>query len=68
MSYKNVSYGYRYNVQIKDCRQAAPSGVERDATFALRLMRSYARNQGGQVSVSVIHTDLISNNVSPMSE
>lgn len=43
-------------------------GVERDAAFALRLMRSYARNQGGQVPVSVIHADLVSNNDSPKSE
>ncbi len=35
--------------------------VERNATFAARLLRSYARHQGGQVSVSMINADLSAN-------
>lgn len=42
--------------------------VGRDATFALQLMRSYARNQGGQVSVSAIYSDLSAYNNGSMSE
>lgn len=42
--------------------------VSRDAAFALRLMRSYARNQGSQVPVSVIQADLAACNEGTMSE
>ena len=42
--------------------------VERDASFALRLLRSYARHQGGQVPNSVIHADLVASNEGSMSE
>ena len=35
--------------------------VERNATFAARLLRTYARHQGGQVSVSMINADLSAN-------
>jgi len=42
--------------------------VKRDASFALRLMRSYARNQGGQVPISVMYSDLSSNKDDSLSE
>lgn len=42
--------------------------VARDASFALRLMRSYARNQGSQVPASVIYADLAAQKDSSMSE
>lgn len=42
--------------------------VERDASFTMRLMRSYARNQGGQVPVSVIYSDISANKEKSMSE
>lgn len=42
--------------------------VKRDASFALRLMRSYARNQGGQVPISAIYSDLSSGKDDTLSE
>lgn len=42
--------------------------VSRDADFALRLMRSYARHQGSQISNSMIYKDLVSNDEGSMSE
>ena len=42
--------------------------VSRDADFALRLMRSYARHQGSQISNSMIYKDLVSNEDGSMSE
>lgn len=43
-------------------------GVERDAAFALRLMRSYARHQGSQATISAIHSDLSASKEGSMSE
>lgn len=42
--------------------------VKRDATFARRLLRSYARHQGSQVPISTIYADLSSNDGVTMSE
>lgn len=42
--------------------------VKRDATFARRLLRSYARHQGFQVPISTIYADLSSNDGVTMSE
>ena len=42
--------------------------VSRDADFALRLMRSYARHQGSQITNSMIYKDLVSNEDGSMSE
>lgn len=43
-------------------------GVSRDAAFTRRLLRCYARHQGGQVSVGTIHADLLGANKETMSE
>ena len=43
-------------------------GVVRDAAFTRRLMRCYARHQGGQVSISTIHADLTATGNETMSE
>ena len=40
----------------------------RDATFARRLLRSYARHQGAQVPISTIYADLASSKEDSMSE
>lgn len=40
--------------------------VSRDADFARRLLRSYARHQGGQVSNNTIYADLSANNGNAM--
>ena len=42
--------------------------VLRDATFARRLLRSYARHQGAQVPISTIYADLASSKEGSMSE
>jgi predicted AAA+ superfamily ATPase len=42
--------------------------VSRDAAFARRLLRSYARHQGQQVSIRTIHEDLMSNEAESMSQ
>ena len=43
-------------------------GVNRDAAFTHRLLRCYARHQGGQVSVGTIRADLSGSNKETMSE
>lgn len=43
-------------------------GVRRDASFTYRLLRSYARNQGQQVSVSALYKDLLANEGTSLSE
>lgn len=42
--------------------------VRRDAEHARRLMRSYARHQGGQVSVGKIRADMAANDAERLSE
>jgi len=42
--------------------------VNRDSAFTRKLLRSYARHQGGQVPVSTIHADLSSSDYHAMSE
>ncbi len=42
--------------------------IERDAELARRLMRSYARNQGGQVSVGTLLADIKTNEPDTLSE
>lgn len=43
-------------------------GVNRDAVFAQRLLRSYARHQGTQAPISTIYHDLSSNHLVTMTE
>ena len=43
-------------------------GVNRDATFALKLLRSYARYQGSQATISTIYQDVLNNNLESMTE
>ena len=42
--------------------------VQRDPDFALRLLRAYARHQGGQVPLSMLYSDLMANGGSSMTE
>ena len=42
--------------------------VKRNAEFMRRIIRSLARHQGGQVSISTIYSDLIQNSQQSMSE
>lgn len=41
-------------------------GVSRNADFARRLLRSYARHQGTQAPISTIYQDLVTNNLEAM--
>lgn len=43
-------------------------GVSRNADFTYKLLRSYARHQGGQVPISTIYADLSANKQESMSE
>ncbi|MGI6074491.1 MAG: ATP-binding protein [Fermentimonas sp.] len=43
-------------------------GVNRDADFARRLLRSYARHQGAQATITTIYKDLANNNLGSMTE
>lgn len=42
--------------------------VQRDPDFAFRLLRVYARHQGGQVPVSMLYSDLVANGGSSLTE
>ena len=42
--------------------------VQRDSEFMLRIIRSLARHQGGQVPISTLRADLLANGKSSMSE
>ena len=43
-------------------------GIKRDTEFTQRLLRSYARHQGGQVPISTIHADLCNHEGKSLSE
>lgn len=43
-------------------------GVNRDAVFARRLLRSYARHQGTQATITTIYKDLVTNSSGSMTE
>ncbi len=42
--------------------------VQRDPDFAMRLLRAYARHQGGQVPVSMLYSDLLANGGKSLTE
>lgn len=42
--------------------------VQRDPDFALRLLRAYARHQGGQAPVSMLYSDLLANGGKSLTE
>ena len=42
--------------------------VQRDPDFVMRLLRAYARHQGGQVPVSTLYSDLMSNGGNSLTE
>lgn len=43
-------------------------GVRRDESFTKRLLKSYARNQGQQVSISLLYQDMINNEGTSLSQ
>lgn len=50
---------------VADSDISRVDGVKRNSQFTRRLLRSYARNQGAQVSVSTIYDDLKAHNDEP---
>lgn len=65
MSQRNaLKQSFNYVDAVCNSDISRVDGVERNATFAARLLRSYARHQGGQVSVSMINADLSANQAS----
>ena len=59
---------YNYIEAVANSDISRVDGVSRDASFAKRLMRSYARHQGAQVPISTICKDLQENENQSMSE
>lgn len=57
-----------YISAVCECDMSRVDNVRRDAAFARRLLRSYARHQGSQVPISTIYADLSSNDGVTMSE
>lgn len=65
-----AAYRIPYNYIDAICKTdiSKVDGIRRDASFTHRLLRSYARNQGQQVSVSALYQDLLANEGSSLSE
>lgn len=59
---------YNYIDAVCNTDISKVDGVRRDASFTRRLLRSYARNQGQQVSLSSIYKDLVTNEGTAISE
>lgn len=60
------AFDYVSAVEKRDLRDA--DGVKRDPEMIHRLLRSYARHQGAQVSFATIRTDLMENEGNALSE
>ncbi len=63
---RKIPYNYIDAVCNTDISKV--DGIKRDASFTRRLLRSYARNQGTQVSISAIYQDLVENEGTSLSE
>lgn len=50
---------YNYIDAVCNTDISKVDGVKRDASFTRRLLRSYARNQGAQVSVASLYDDMV---------
>lgn len=54
---------FNYVDAIAQSDMSRVDGVTRDASSVMRLLRSYARHQGGQATVRSLQADMISNDV-----
>lgn len=65
-----AAYKIPYNYIDAVCKTdiSKVDGIRRDASFTYRLLRSYARNQGQQVSIAALYQDLLANEGSTLSE
>ena len=59
---------YNYTDAIAESDISRVDGVRRDAAFARRLLRSYARHQGAAVPISQLYADINSNEGNSLSE
>lgn len=59
---------YNYLDAVCNTDISRVDGIKRDASFTRRLLRSYARHQGQQVSISTLLQDLKNNEGSSLSE
>ncbi|MBR4339739.1 MAG: ATP-binding protein [Bacteroidales bacterium] len=59
---------YNYTDAIAESDISRVDGVRRDAAFARRLLRSYARHQGAAVPISRLYADINSNEGNSLSE
>lgn len=50
---------YNYIDAVCNTDISKVDGVKRDSSFTRRLLRSYARNQGAQVSIASLHDDIV---------
>lgn len=66
----SAAYKIPYNYVDAVCKTdiSKVDNVRRDASFTRRLLRSYARNQGQQVSISALYQDLVANEGGSLSE
>ena len=63
---QKISYNYIDAVCNTDISKV--DGVRRDASFTRRLLKSYARNQGQQVSIAALHQDMLNNEGASLSQ
>ncbi|MBQ9474249.1 MAG: ATP-binding protein [Bacteroidales bacterium] len=57
-----------YVKAICECDISRVDDVQRDPGFALRLLRTYSRHQGGQVPVGTLYSDLTTNGGNSLTE
>lgn len=56
-----LNLAFNYVDAVAESDMSRVDGVSRDRDYVMRLMRSYARHQGGQVSVKSLHEDMAAN-------
>ena len=52
---------FNYVDAVAESDMSRVDGVSRDREYVMRLLRSYARHQGGQVSVKALNEDMVAN-------
>jgi len=64
----SLKQAYNYIDAVVNTDISTVDDVKRDAVFARRLLRSYARAQASQATISTIHSDLASNDDDTLTE
>ena len=52
---------FNYVDAVAESDMSRVDGVSRDREYVMRILRSYARHQGGQVSVKALNEDMVAN-------